>query len=1088
MKLIPLIAAFVIFGLINTNAQESTIYLSGYAKTIYGDAIEEDCSCTPDAITAITARCTNDTGFIEWETCPVPAHIDSKSVTFIWSGGYSTGTKADAGSFSMYINEKQAVSFITASRIEGGDWKAQYESTELSFKNIKSYKRTSGKKRDYWGYFELKSPANELLPGQPVRIKIKGDASGSKYWLRTMEYQLVNKVKSKAENIVNKDETGKLTQRVKIIVENISEPHPIDIICDGKIMTSATLNLGSNDIYITFDAVNSPVDKTIFIKSGNQQEKFRFTLKPVKEIILYLLAHSHVDIGYTELQTEVEKKQWKNIDEGIRLAKQSAGYKNGAAFKWNSEALWAVKSYLENFPEKRESFFDAVRKGWLGLDATYANLLTGLSRPEELYKWLDYSNQLEKMTGIKIESAMISDIPGYTWGTVQAFADNGVKYFSVGTNGSDRLGSTLKTWGDKPFYWKSQSGKDKILIWLAGKGYSWFHTWDLTKEDVSPLLDYLDILEARNYPYDMVQLRYTTDDNGGPNAALPDFIANWNATHVTPLFKMATTEEMFKDFEKKYASVIPTYKGDFTPYWEDGAASTAKETALNRNTAELLTQLEVLYSLKDKEKFPFKDFEEAWKNVLLFSEHTWGAYNSITDPEEKSVKEQWNIKKSFAIKADSIANGLLNNIRFEGVSGDIVENVNVWNSNSWKRSDIVVIPSEIKKKGECLIDESGQKVVTQKLSNGEMVFIAKNIPPFSSKSYRFVETEQVKQLITNSPDGRNKFVNNGIPVNLDSYIDKNYEYSFNGFINTGKNAANPKTNNNIKVISEEQGPVVNSVVYESSAPGCNNLLSEIKTFTGITKTEIINTINKKKVYDKENLRFAFPFNIENPVTRIDIAWSVIKPEKDQLPAANKNYFTVQRWIDISNDKRGIIIAAPDAPFFEIGGMNAEAWTATISNEWEEHAKSSSKLFSWVMNNSWFTNYKAEQEGTAKFRYIFQPHKQFDYSSSYKFGTEQSQPLLITYSKYKNERENVITLDENAKIVVTSLKPSNDGKGYIVRLYNPTDEKCTNTIKYANTIEKVFISNGDEEEMKISSLKIELAPFEVVTLKILAKNK
>ena len=48
---------------------------------------------------------------------------------------------------------------------------------------------------------------------------------------------------------------------------------------------------------------------------------------------------------------------------------------------------------------------------------------------------------------------MISDVPGYTWGIVSAMAQAGVKYFSIGPNYRDRIGRTMSTWEDKPFYW-----------------------------------------------------------------------------------------------------------------------------------------------------------------------------------------------------------------------------------------------------------------------------------------------------------------------------------------------------------------------------------------------------------------------------------------------------------------------------------------------------------------------------------------------------------------------------------------------------------------------------------------------------------
>ena len=46
---------------------------------------------------------------------------------------------------------------------------------------------------------------------------------------------------------------------------------------------------------------------------------------------------------------------------------------------------------------------------------------------------------------------------------------------------------------------------------------------------------------------------------------------------------IATTGEMFREFERRYGDKVPEVRGDFTPYWEDGAASSARETALARS-------------------------------------------------------------------------------------------------------------------------------------------------------------------------------------------------------------------------------------------------------------------------------------------------------------------------------------------------------------------------------------------------------------------------------------------------------------------------------------------------------------------------
>ena len=47
-------------------------------------------------------------------------------------------------------------------------------------------------------------------------------------------------------------------------------------------------------------------------------------LEPVRRWEVCLLHHTHLDIGYTHLQTDVEQNQWRFIDEAIELARKTA--------------------------------------------------------------------------------------------------------------------------------------------------------------------------------------------------------------------------------------------------------------------------------------------------------------------------------------------------------------------------------------------------------------------------------------------------------------------------------------------------------------------------------------------------------------------------------------------------------------------------------------------------------------------------------------------------------------------------------------------------------------------------------------------
>lgn len=115
--------------------------------------------------------------------------------------------------------------------------------------------------------------------------------------------------------------------------------------------------------------------------AGTAVGKRAVSLKPVRKLEIFLLAHSHNDIGYTALQADVERQQNSNIEAGLRLARATAEYPPGARFKWNVEVLWCVENYLRAAtPAQRVAFFAAVKNGQIGLDAFYGNVLTGLCR------------------------------------------------------------------------------------------------------------------------------------------------------------------------------------------------------------------------------------------------------------------------------------------------------------------------------------------------------------------------------------------------------------------------------------------------------------------------------------------------------------------------------------------------------------------------------------------------------------------------------------------------------------------------------------------------------------------------------------
>ena len=73
----------------------------------------------------------------------------------------------------------------------------------------------------------------------------------------------------------------------------------------------------------------------------------------LKEI--YLIHHTHYDIGFTDLPDEVERRQLNYLDEAVRLAEADP------AFHWTIESGALLRNYLESISNSRRKH-TAVKK------------------------------------------------------------------------------------------------------------------------------------------------------------------------------------------------------------------------------------------------------------------------------------------------------------------------------------------------------------------------------------------------------------------------------------------------------------------------------------------------------------------------------------------------------------------------------------------------------------------------------------------------------------------------------------------------------------------------------------------------------
>ena len=849
---------------------------------------------------------------------------------------------------------------------------------------------------------------------------------------------------------------------------------------------------------------------------GNVEKTF--DVPAARKWTVNFLPHSHLDIGYTHRQMDVMKLQWRNFERAIDLAERTKDYPEGSRYHWNTEATWPVTGYLEEYAgtEKAERIIQAIKDGVINVDAPLGSILTGISRQEELMHIFDDAHEIAELTGVECNTAMMTDVPGQVWGFATALAKNGVRYYSSGPNyvplygriGNDRAAALHVKWGDKPFWWQSQSGTDKVMIWQAGRGYSWFHGWlagRLSVCGIDPIWQYLTELEIEEFPYNTCYLRYTVHgDNGPPDEKMPDLIREWNEKYDSPQFRITTTKKFFEAFEAEYGESLPTYGGDMTPTWEDGAASSARETAMNRESSARLAQTQVLWAmLKEGKGFPAEKFRQAWKNVVLFSEHTWGASASGPEPYSQFTIDLWNGKKMYADSADAQSVRLMAEA-LDALAGD-GEYIHVLNTDLWPRTDVVTCSGSEIFKGMILQDQCGREIPYQILSDGRCIFLAEDVPAMSSSVYKLVPAGKKHKPAEYGLMAQGNVIDNGlVRVEIDPLkgtissfktAKDDYEYvsgnGFNDYLYTARIGKDPRGIEAVRSVEiVENGPVAAMIRVVSDAPGCNSLIRDVMVYRSLDRVDIINTVDKKDIVEFENVRFVFPFNFPHPDITMDLAMSEIHPEREQLAGVNKHYYSLQNGLSVGDLEHGICLTTVDAPFVELGTPSGEDYRLNPRHGygWWPMAQLSPVVYSWVMTNTWRTNYKASQGGVTKYRYSLQAAHPFDLKLKQK-GHEAEQKMMTVLSSSEKAVESLFRLKGRHRISLSSVVPAKDGSGYIVCLHNMGPQPVETGFVWGTMKgSSAALCDWREEPLKeIDTEDFWMKPYEYMMIKITTDN-
>ena len=137
---------------------------------------------------------------------------------------------------------------------------------------------------------------------------------------------------------------------------------------------------------------------------------------------IYLLHHTHTDIGYTDCQEEITQDHIQYIRQSIHILKKQHQKK----FRWICETLWGVEQFFKcATAEEIEDFCSLAKKGKISLSGSYLNMTEAIDG-KIMRRQMLRAHQHIKERGLSAQVALTSDVNGYAWGYADILAACGV--------------------------------------------------------------------------------------------------------------------------------------------------------------------------------------------------------------------------------------------------------------------------------------------------------------------------------------------------------------------------------------------------------------------------------------------------------------------------------------------------------------------------------------------------------------------------------------------------------------------------------------------------------------------------------------
>ena len=158
--------------------------------------------------------------------------------------------------------------------------------------------------------------------------------------------------------LLRRSRDGIRRQAVRAVIDwpHAPETATMTLTCDGTTADERLLPLatGRNRVLLFARARDRPQQVSLAVRRAQAELLVSsFVLQPEREWTVYLVHHSHLDIGYTDAQSTVLRTialTWTRL---WTWPPPTSSWPDDARFRWNIEANWALQDWIRLRPARR---------------------------------------------------------------------------------------------------------------------------------------------------------------------------------------------------------------------------------------------------------------------------------------------------------------------------------------------------------------------------------------------------------------------------------------------------------------------------------------------------------------------------------------------------------------------------------------------------------------------------------------------------------------------------------------------------------------------------------------------------------------